>query len=186
MLDWGETRDTFGGLLILFGLLVVGMGIWEAVFGDGGEAWQTMLTGGVIVVAGYYVVTGGRQITTRSATTSAGPASAMATAETPPVIATAETPSAPTAKRFTIIQTGDDDVLDRITPILEADERITSVIEEYGRWYSTPDRDDLPEWFALRVYCKTDDLDQFMREVGRLIETRLGKEAAGEVQIRHY
>ena len=186
MADWAPRRDTIGGLLMLFGLLIVMMGIWEAIFADGGRAWQTMLTGGVIIVAGYFVVTGGRGTTTPSATASADAPSEIQTAGAQPAMAAAENLSGPTAKRFTIIQTGDDDVLDQVTPILEADARITSVIEEGGRWYSTPDRDDLPEWFALRVYCMTDDLDQFMEEIEREIVTRLGKKAANKVQIRHY
>lgn len=168
-------KDTIGGLLILFGLLIVGMGIWELVFGDGGEAWKAMLTGGGVIVAGYYVVT--RE-------TAAAAEQGCSEAEVEPTVPS-DVP-APADKRFTIIQTGDDGVLDRVIPLLEADHRVTSIIEESGRWHSTPDRDDLPEWFALRTYCKTDDLDGLMEELGRLIESRLGKEAASKVQIRHY
>ena len=48
------------------------------------------------------------------------------------------------------------------------------------------DHDDLPEWFALRVYCRTDDLDAFMEQNDRLIVGRLGSEAASKVRISHY
>ena len=49
-------RDKIGGFQILFGLLIIGMGIWAAFFEDTGEAWKTILTGGVIVAAGYWVI----------------------------------------------------------------------------------------------------------------------------------
>lgn len=177
-------RDTVGGLLMLFGILIIGMGIWEAVFEDTGEAWQTALTGIVIVAAGFFIVT--RQMPVPGGSGAATPDEDAG--NVPIYTATGKEPaeSGPAEARFTIIQSYDDGVLDRIVPILEADGRITSIVEEGGRWYSTPDRDDLPEWFALRVYCVTGDLDGLMDEMGRTIETRLGKEAASKVSIRHY
>ncbi|MBD1547551.1 hypothetical protein [Roseibium aggregatum] len=180
-------RDKIGGFLILFGLLIVGMGFWEAFFEDTGEAWKTMLTGGVIVATGHWIVVGGLSLFSRRAPAGAEAAVEGATFEAPISEATAETaPSGPAEKRFTIVQTGDDDVLDRVADLLAGDDRITDVVEEGGRWYSVPDRDDLPEWFALRVYCQVDDLDAFMEEIDRLIEDRLGSKSAAKVRVDHY
>lgn len=87
---------------------------------------------------------------------------------------------------FSVVQTGDDGVLDQVSALLAKDPRITSVVSESGRWYATPDRDDLPEWFALRAYCSRDLIEQVMQETQERIRENLGPDAASEVSVSRY
>jgi hypothetical protein len=64
---------------------------------------------------------------------------------------------------FSVIGGEDDEnALDRVETYLNKDSRVESVVSETGRWYSVPDRDDLPIWIALRVYSREKDRDPLM------------------------
>ena len=95
-------------------------------------------------------------------------------------------PTEDTTAWFSVIESVEDKVIDRIATVLEADPRILHISDEQGRYYSNPDRDDLPEWFALRCECHRDSIVEIMADVPRLIEDKLGKEAAARVQISRY
>ena len=66
------------------------------------------------------------------------------------------------------------------------DPRIREVYHDSGRYHSTPDGEDLPEWFALRVACKRDVLESAMKDAGEAILRELGPDVAKRVSIRHY
>lgn len=53
-------------------------------------------------------------------------------------------------------------------------------------WHQTPDHEDLPEWFALRVYCLTGEVDQVMTDTETRIRSELGEAAARKVSIRRF
>lgn len=89
-------------------------------------------------------------------------------------------------KRFTIHQTGETDALDRIRAALGDEPAITSIVEESGRHYSVPDRDDLPEWTALRIYCETQDLDAYMAALRERLVAALGQDTVNAVTIAHF
>jgi hypothetical protein len=76
---------------------------------------------------------------------------------------------------FSVIGGLDDETaLDRVESFLERDPRVESVISETGRWYSVPDRDELPEWIALRVYSGTKDRDALMAMTRTYLDEKLG------------
>jgi hypothetical protein len=43
-----------------------------------------------------------------------------------------------------------------------------------GRWYSVPDRDELPQWIALRVYSRTKDRDALMALTRAYLDDKFG------------
>jgi hypothetical protein len=60
------------------------------------------------------------------------------------------------------------------------------VVAESGRWHQIPDHEDLPEWFALRVYCLAGEVDQVMTDTETRIRSELGEAAARKVSIRRF
>lgn len=163
------------GLLILFGLFVLGRAGYEAFKGVE-DAWSTGIVGLFFTGLGVYLA--GR--TGKPAPDIPNPVEAVAEAVSP------TSPPEPKEAIFSIIQTGDDDVVDRVERLLEGFRGVRTVVSETGQWYSTPDRDDLPEWNALRVYCDAARVDQVMEEVSQLIKDKLGVEALNKVNIQHY
>lgn len=87
---------------------------------------------------------------------------------------------------FSIIQNLDDNLLDRVSPLLEDDSRILFVGEDHGHHYSTPDRDDLPEWFALRVQTKSADRDAVMADIKSQISSQLGDDVLSGLEFNYY
>ena len=166
---------------MLLAFVILAMGAWELLYEGSSEGWQTLIVGGAILLIGFFVASweiwfGG--VTLRREE----PSGAVPEKTSPPP--PAEVKAGPA--RFTIHQTGDDTAVDRAQRILEADPRITSIVEEGGRWYSVPDGDDLPEWNALRIYCEVDDLDAFMEEVSETLKTQLSASDYGKLTIAHY
>ena len=163
-----------GGYLILFGLLLVAIGLWR-VFTGGEDAIAAMVTGGVIVLAGFLLV--------------ARAPDRLPDAAMPASPAAPETPAGPPLADtawFSVIESIEDKVIDKVASVLSTDPRITHIEHEQGRYYSNPDRDDLPEWFALRCECRREERDQVMEDAARLIAERLGQESANRVSINVY
>lgn len=163
------------GLLILFGLFVLGRAGYEAFKGVE-DAWSTGVVGLFFTGLGVYLA--GR--TGKPAPDIPNPVEAVAEAISP------KPPDEPKEAIFSIIQTGDDDVVDRIERLLESVSSVRTVVSETGQWHSTPDRDDLPEWNALRVYCDAKEADEVMEEVTNHIKDKLGVEALNKVTIQRY
>lgn len=163
-----------GGYLMLFGLLLVAIGLWRA-FAGGEDAIAAMVTGGVIVLVGFLLAARAPDRLPETALPAA-----PALPETP-----AEPPLPDTAW-FSVIESVEDEVIDEVAAVLATDPRITHIEHEQGRYYSNPDRDDLPEWFALRCECRREERDQVMEDAARLIAERLGQDAANRVSIRVY
>ena len=167
--------DVISGLLILFGLFTLGRSGYEAFTGVE-DAWSTAAVGLFFTVIG--VVFANQKRKFKSA-----PAEPV---ETAVEAVKSVMPEEPKEAIFSIIQTGDDDVVDRVERLLESVSSVRTVVSETGQWYSTPDRDDLPEWNALRVYCDAASVDQVMEEVSQLIKDKLGETARNKVNIQHY
>lgn len=87
---------------------------------------------------------------------------------------------------YSVVQTGGDGALDRVERLLLKDPRITEILSESGQWYATPERDDLPEWYALRVYCPSDEVDQVMSDGIRRVEEELGEGIAERVTFSRF
>ncbi|MEZ5947581.1 MAG: hypothetical protein R3C13_14640 [Hyphomonas sp.] len=90
-------------------------------------------------------------------------------------------------QRFTIHQTGGTSALYAIERALAAEPDITEIVEESGRHYCVPDGDDLPEWTALRVYCRTDqDVGVYMSALEDRLARQLGKDVINQVTFAHF
>ena len=185
-------RSTLGGCAMLFAFLVLGMGLWELVVDGSSEGWSTLIVGGIFLVTGFFVASW--EIWRGSSgeidpVEVEGNLAALNAVEN--AASAAEQPPAPPEpqdekQRFTIHQTGEDHALDRAGEILSGDKRITSMHWETGRWYSVPDGDDLPEWFALRITCDVDDLDAFMEEISEKLQEMLPASDFNALTIAHY
>ena len=170
--------QTFSGLLILFSFVVLGRAAYEGWIGQP-DAWSTAIVGLFFLGLGFYLAARAPDASVVEETTGAP----TDDAETTPARAQARPPAEAV---FSIIQTGSDAVLDRVMPLLDRDPRIISVTDEAGRWYSVPDGDDLPEWFALRVRCPGDQIDEVMRDTTAAIRETLGDEAVNRLTINRY
>lgn len=167
--------NIIAGLLILFGLFVLGKAGYEAFTGVEG-AWSTGLVGLFFVGVGVFLANRKGKPTPKPP----NPVKAFTEA----VVSNA--PPEPKEAIFSIIQTGDDDVVDRVEGLLDGFRGVRTVVYETGQWHSTPDREDLPEWNALRVYCDAQEVDQVMEEVSQLIKDKLGVEALNKLSIQRY
>ena len=145
------------GFTILLGVLVLGIGVSETL-NDAEDAGSIALFGVTLIGAGFFL---NRRRGGRAAGTAAG-----------------------SEARFSIVQTGDDAVVSAVARLLEGHAQITAVVPDTGRWHETPDRDDLPEWHALRIYCAPGSRDEVIAMVTDLIRERLGEAALNEVSIR--
>ncbi len=168
--------ERFGGLLMLFGTLLLGMSAWRWVF-DGPDVLATFLSGVFFLILGWFV-----------AIRDFGPAKVQQAAAdiVPEQLTPTLAKSAPSKAIISFVQTGDDDVLERVERLLEQDARITSITSEGGRWYSVPDGDDLPEWYALRAYCSTEEVEQIMADMSSLLVKNLGSASAAQISISRY
>ena len=178
MRPFDRERIAYRVLLFALSVLVVGATLW--LFGTAGPGKAITLAGGAILFGGL-VMLGWDAGKDAPGAIPADGANGTDDAEVP-----SSTQPAKAEKRFTIVQTGDDAALDRAADILSDDDRITEIIHESGRWYAVPDRDDLPEWNALRIYCDVPDLDAFMTEVDGILRDRLDAADYSEVSISHY
>lgn len=167
--------QTISGLIILFGLFVLGRAGYETYKGVE-DAWSTGVVGLFLLGLGIYLAGRPR----KPAPDIPNPVEAVAEAISPKV------PDEPKEAIFSIIQTGDDDVVDRAEALLAGFRGVRSVVSETGQWYSTPDRDDLPEWNALRVYCDAKEVDKVMEDVSNHIKDKLGVKALNKLTIQRY
>ncbi|MFQ5439038.1 MAG: DUF308 domain-containing protein [Paracoccaceae bacterium] len=170
-----------GVLAILAGLVVLVWAVSQLVTGGpntalAGVAVIAVLIGGVYLVKRRVSDPKVAPGTTEATVPEAGPP-----AETDPPAETA-----PAQAIFSVVQTGDDRALNRVERLLQGDPRITDIIAESGQWYASPDRDDLPEWHALRVYCAQDEIDQVMAESERRVASKLGQSTAAKVSFSRY
>ena len=85
---------------------------------------------------------------------------------------------------FIITQDKKDDLLDRIDHLLDEDDRILSTYSDSGRYYSVPDRDDLPEWYKLGVRSLRKDRDAIMADLSEEIRSKLGEDVLHGVNIQ--
>lgn len=164
------------GLIILFGLLLLVVGGYQSLTGRE-DAVASALTG--LVFAGLGLYLSGRP---ERASKSPGKIESGPIFDTTTVKAEAEHAEA----ILSIVQTNDDRIVDAIEGLLADHPRIRTVVSETGRWYATPDRDDLPEWFALRVYVDSELVDEMMAEVVELIREKLGESALDSVSISRF
>lgn len=168
--------EIISGLIIMLGLLIIGISGYEAFSGIDG-AWATALVGVVVTAIGIYL----------SGRNWARPI--QQGSETHPGGAGRQPHASPEERRetiYSVIQTGDDSVIDRVESLLEKDPRVTAIVSETGRWHQTPDRDDLPEWTALRVYFGFDGSEEARDHLTNLIRENLGPDALNRVTIRPY
>ncbi len=86
---------------------------------------------------------------------------------------------------FVIHRSFDDTGVSALAAALQALPEVASVTEEEGRWYSVPDRDDLPEWFALRVTAAgtAGDPAGFKALLHRVIEETLPPETVSDFTV---
>lgn len=158
--------NTFGGLLILFSFLVFvrsGYEFWRGTE----DAWSTVIVGLFFLTLGYFL--------------------AVREPRQGVVTKTADAEASTSDKAiFSVVQTGDHTVLDEVEALMAKDKRIVSIVTDSGRWYSVPDGDDLPEWFALRAYCSPELIDQVMEDTWNLMREMLGDKAANKVSISRY
>ena len=174
--------NTFGGFLILFSFLVFGIAAWEGLTGVE-DAGSTGLVGLFFLILGYVLAT---RTPGRSAVETLAEQAAEKVGETLSDFIPAASEAEPAEAVFSVSQTGDNDVLDRVDRLLEKDKRVRTVVAESGRWHQTPDDEDLPEWFALRVYCLAGEVDQVMTDTETRIRSELGEAAARKVSIRRF
>lgn len=167
--------DIIAGLLILFGLFVLGRAGYEAFTGVEG-AWSTGIVGLFFVGVGVFLANRKGKPTPKLP----NPVEAFTEA------VVSKSPPEPKEAIFSIIQTGDDDVVDRVESLLDGFRGVRAVVYETGQWHSTPDRDDLPEWTALRVYCDAKEADKVMEDVSNHIKDKLGVEALNKLSIQRY
>lgn len=165
--------DRIYSLLILFGLVLLVVAGYDFVTG-GADAGIKAVLGIGFIGSGVYLA--GRPRSDR-------PIAEVVEKLTPNP---QRPPKQPRPTIISVIQTGDDDVVDRVERLLENDERISSVVSETGRWHSTPDRDDLPEWTALRVYCGDAQSDKMIEYISERIRVSLGTDALNKVTIQPY
>jgi hypothetical protein len=174
-----QVTASLAGYVILIGLLVVVAGIWRYFFGAHTPADTIMLAGAVLAHAG--AVLAGR------AHLPAEPLEAPAVSQAHhPAIHYEGVRDVREDSYFTVIESFEDTALDDIAILLRRDPRIREVYHDSGRCHSTPDGEDLPEWFALRVACKRDVLESAMKDAGETILRELGPDVAKRVSIRHY
>ena len=192
-------RSTFGGLVMLLAFVILGMGLWELLVDGSSEGWSTLIVGGGVLLIGFFTASwdiwrgssgSSGNVIFEEVEGNLGEINAREKAEREAQraaeAAAVKKPGEPEDKRFTIHQTGGEGAVDAAREVLAREPRITSIVEEGGRWYSVPDGDDLPEWNALRIYCTVDDLDGFMDEMRALLKEKLSAEDYGELTIAHY
>lgn len=183
--------ERLGGLIILIGLYALGRGGYEFYRGIEG-ALSTSVVGIAFVGFGYVLV----NLLPSRRGAAPGPAGEAApekegqdgrggTAGTE-TGAEAEAEVAPAQAVFSVVQTGDDDVLVRVERLLKEDPRITDIVSESGQWHQTPDRDDLPEWHALRAYCARSKVETVIEESGARVREALGEEAAQKLSFSRF
>jgi hypothetical protein len=73
-----------------------------------------------------------------------------------------------------------------LVTVIGGEPRIFNIVSEEGRYYSVPDGDDLPPWYALRIGCLKGDEDDLMEWSRKAIAEALGKDVANSLQINHY
>jgi hypothetical protein len=174
-----RVAQSLAGYVILIGLLVVAAGVWRYFYGSHTSADTIMLAGAVLAHAG--AILAGR------AHLPAEPLKGPAVSHAPhPAIHYEGVRDVREDAYFTVIENFEDTALDDIAILLRRDPRIREVYHDSGRYHSTPDGDDLPEWFALRVACKRDVLESAMKDAGEAILRELGPDVAKRVSIRHY
>lgn len=88
--------------------------------------------------------------------------------------------------KFVIHRSFDDTGLARLARALKASPEVADVTEDEGRWYAVPDRDDLPEWFALHVEAadKAADPDRFEAFLRRVIGETLPPELVRDFTVQ--
>lgn len=74
---------------------------------------------------------------------------------------------------LTITQSFNDDGFEPIKAWLQADPRVTGETTEKGRHYSVPDRDDLPEWYAIRIGTTFEHQESLKNDLQKWIDTEL-------------
>lgn len=183
MVTEDNTLKTFGGLLILFSFLVFvrsGFEFWRGTE----DAWSTGVVGLFFLTLGYFLAV---REPRRGVVKKAADAQEKQEPEAPAPVETAPDEASISDKAiFSVVQTGDHTVLDEVEALMAKDKRIVSIVTDSGRWYSVPDGDDLPEWFALRAYCSPELIDQVMEDTWNLMREMLGDKAANKVSISRY
>ncbi len=75
---------------------------------------------------------------------------------------------------LTITQSIDDDGFEPIKAWLQADPRVTGQTTDNGRYYTVPDGDDLPEWYAIRINTVHEHRESRKDDLQKMIDTDLG------------
>lgn len=175
--------NTFGGLLILFSLVLFGVAAYE-MWNGADDPLATVFAGLIFLGVGFFLAVREPGATSHVIERLASEGASQFQSKTVQGAEVRETTKAEAI--FSVIQTGDDRTLDKVHVLLSEDPRVTAIVEESGRWYSTPDGDDLPEWFALRTYCDPTLVDTVMEETKARIRESLGPTEASKVSISRY
>lgn len=171
--------------MALIGLILFVIGIWQAVFDD-------LLAGGFLMLVGLgvFLWAGGLFSRFGNADEEELPPEPILDTGATEAVEITETPvePEPDGERFTVYETGDDTYLDAVAELLAKNPEIETMVGESGRHYSVPDGDDLPEWFALRVYCARGarPLDDIMNDLNAEIREKLGEEAFFRLSVMRY
>ncbi|MCC2099018.1 MAG: hypothetical protein KDJ29_19155 [Hyphomicrobiales bacterium] len=165
------------GYVLLIGFLAVVAGAWRYFYAVHTSADTIMLAGAVLVHGGA-VLAGWAQLPADPVKAPVGERAG----ETVPHYAGAR--DVREDGHFIVIENFEDTLLDRVSALLRRDPRVMEVYYDSGQYHSTPDGDELPEWFALRVDCKREAVADLMRDAEQAIARELGAEAAKRLSIR--
>ena len=83
-----------------------------------------------------------------------------------------------------IVRNYEDTGLSTLESILSDHPLVLSTVQDEGRYYSVPDRDDLPEWFSLHISCKKDDCEQLMKDIDDILDNQFSKDLANSFDVR--
>lgn len=173
--------DKIAGLMILFGIGVVIRGGWELYAGPEGEGGTTIVVGLFFVAAGFWLAS---RLPTDPGEAPAAPATdddaGKRAAGTKPEV------SGNDSAWFSVVESVEETVLDDVAGLARKDPRISHVGYDSGRYYSVPDGDDLPEWFALRIECRKDERDAVMQALEERIRAEMGPEALRRISLSYY
>lgn len=176
--------ERLGGFFSLFGLAALAFAAY-GWFAGIAVAPEAGLAGLVLLASGYYLSSRRPDKPGALAVPPASGPPAFDPPQAETAVAHVEDRKAPEAV-FSVVQTGDDDILTKVEALLEKDPRITAIVSESGQWYQNPDRDDLPEWHALRAYCSRDLVKQIMEESEARVRSALGERMAAEVSFSRF
>ena len=84
---------------------------------------------------------------------------------------------------FMVLRNHSDDGLGTVERFLEQDTRVLSIGRDEGRYYTVPDREDLPEWFSIHANCRQNDLDALLADLTTHMKTNLDDSIADEISI---